>query len=1456
MTSNSRIPAILLSLFMLLSVSVSAAGAVYVPALAGPGSEPVVATTLPSAPSSLGAQGRALTFEPSEVLSFDIAWFNDSEVLASPLHQSPNATDPIYELVWGANATAVDQPWVVGNVSAGIFVEQPTGTTGASDFHQLVEVTVPPTYVPGSISDLWTLWDQIANNGTWTTYGAQTPTPHVLFSPLMPPGSWVIGLSLTINETLVFYENESVPMWTMRDAFDDPGMLEGNGNVTAPEALVILNGTNRVVVAANATSTDYSGLFTVRFLDVNATLLPDLPTFRSVSQIEAAMAADPSNWSESQRLTYSVAIIGDGITPEPTYTPAASILYPRIDGWADGMALEYYDFGMTSPTPSIFYRFWFDNLSGPSPVDGQWEVLGSLRDGVFVDYVGDPNASTFFRIANVMIPQDTSYSVNAVRSVRDLQLVGLDAYVSLTDQVFNLVPVAEGSTLEEPQDAASAVAWFMGNAVTFFDFSDNGSTEVAYNATTDLVGTTTAVTFGDADGQADVFSALADDVDYAPLVNVSTLSGDPVDFVPGSVRAIAQVDQLLLDEDNWTLEGPVWLANRPVVSNVSAPTMLAHAPAVAYEPFWAWVDGSRIEGYDFGPNPTTTSPVYMLVNSTGVAIEGQWPIIDAVQDGVYLNHSADAGASDLWRAVEVTVPDGYVPNTYKDAAALMGANLSMVVTDDLLDAPVVPKGSWLEEDVGSHPSMRAWYRGTDAYLVPFENTTQLPGFNGTSGQLQQAEIFGINVSGQLPIVATIPGAASYSPLHRMTLYEPSTGYIPDTLRSVDALQGANLSGDVASQLHTMPLVGIPQGVMRYADASAVSYDLTWGWHEGSLISYYGFRGANGTPTPIYVPVNDSGAPFVGQAPILSVIPQGVLAGHDGDAAYTDFVQVYHVWVGDDYVVNELKDASEIVGGDDPVTPTAEVRNAPVVAAGSRLNDDPANRSLQWGWYAGQPVSYLTFETTEDTPSLFNATAGTVSAAPIWTFSTPVQKSIVGTIPGDINYTPLWEVLRITLLDNATGGLLRSVADVEAAGLNASMVGLWLNCPIVGEPVAVPTFVQASAHAYPLQEAWVDDSRVSFYDFGETSPTPSSAYVLVDEQGIPVAGQGDILGAIPEGVFVNASDPNASALWRLTFVTVPDGYVPNTYTSVGELFRAHLPMVLTDTVLNAPAVPAGSTLLDDPLNRTLQPAWYGMQRAWLASFGSITAFDATNGTVAATPLYQWTGLTGQLPVMSTKSGDADYSPLRQLVAAIAPLGYIVGSTRADGNVTVAGHQLNATSRVLDQPQVGSATPDPYVVAPPPTDGTAPTISFSTAPGVSFEEGKVVIAGSVTDASGLSRVEYSIDGTNWTALTLAPTTGVFSLELKSLKAGEYTITVRATDRAPVPNSASKGLPFTVTAPAKDTTPEGMDWNSPAGLAVIITVLALVAAAVVLMIRKPPAPSEDDEDEGVGSDDGEEE
>jgi hypothetical protein len=98
----------------------------------------------------------------------------------------------------------------------------------------------------------------------------------------------------------------------------------------------------------------------------------------------------------------------------------------------------------------------------------------------------------------------------------------------------------------------------------------------------------------------------------------------------------------------------------------------------------------------------------------------------------------------------------------------------------------------------------------------------------------------------------------------------------------------------------------------------------------------------------------------------------------------------------------------------------------------------------------------------------------------------------------------------------------------------------------------------------------DGAKVTYYNFDVLPTTPAPIYVLF-EQGasMPVTGQLNVIGVIP-------GDPGYNDFWRVTKVTVPQGYVANTVTSLDQIMAAAYPMETTSMLVNCPVVPDGST----------------------------------------------------------------------------------------------------------------------------------------------------------------------------------------------------------------------------------------------------------------------------------------
>ncbi len=180
--------------------------------------------------------------------------------------------------------------------------------------------------------------------------------------------------------------------------------------------------------------------------------------------------------------------------------------------------------------------------------------------------------------------------------------------------------------------------------------------------------------------------------------------------------------------------------------------------------------------------------------------------------------------------------------------------------------------------------------------------------------------------------------------------------------------------------------------------------------------------------------------------------------------------------------------------------------------------------------------------------------------------------------------------------------------------------------------------------------------VSYYNFDVQPTTPAPIYVPM-KGGVPVSGQLNIVGVIPGKAGYND-------FWQVVAVDVPDSYVANSLTSVDDVTAAGYSMQVTDTLVNCPIVPDGSTaaLRDkgDTSGTGLTRGWYDGQVVHYFNFGEKAGgLTAVNGKVPTSPIWvtfnddsagpasgfkvepgteQTHNVTGSLP-----SG-ADYSPL--------------------------------------------------------------------------------------------------------------------------------------------------------------------------------------------------------------------
>lgn len=186
-------------------------------------------------------------------------------------------------------------------------------------------------------------------------------------------------------------------------------------------------------------------------------------------------------------------------------------------------------------------------------------------------------------------------------------------------------------------------------------------------------------------------------------------------------------------------------------------------------------------------------------------------------------------------------------------------------------------------------------------------------------------------------------------------------------------------------------------------------------------------------------------------------------------------------------------------------------------------------------------------------------------------------------------------------------------------------------------------------------------KVEYYNFDVQPTAPAPIYVLFRSgENMPVSGQLNIVDDIP-------GDADYNDFWQVYKVTVPASYVANTASSLQDIMDRGFDMTATNTVVNCPVVPKGSTA-----GKRLSGADNGLTRGWykdeVVYYFNFTEKDLQlggNGMVPLSPIYvtfnvnpnpsdpmsgppsgfkSETGTSQTHNVIATLPSDAGYSPL--------------------------------------------------------------------------------------------------------------------------------------------------------------------------------------------------------------------
>jgi hypothetical protein len=192
--------------------------------------------------------------------------------------------------------------------------------------------------------------------------------------------------------------------------------------------------------------------------------------------------------------------------------------------------------------------------------------------------------------------------------------------------------------------------------------------------------------------------------------------------------------------------------------------------------------GKSVQYYNFDVQPTTPAPIWVFYKN-GQQVNGQLNVVNVVPgDDMY---------NDFWQVYKVNVPDDYVANTISSQEELVASGYPVEKTNNLVNCPIVPKGSTATKRVGNVDASltRGWYKGQIVFYFNFAETSLVTNSSGMVPAIPIFVTFEINPGqpGGGPesgfkvesatskqthnVLAGVPADAHYSPLWTVVVYD-------------------------------------------------------------------------------------------------------------------------------------------------------------------------------------------------------------------------------------------------------------------------------------------------------------------------------------------------------------------------------------------------------------------------------------------------------------------------------------------------------------------------------------------------------------------------------------------------------------------------------------------------------------------------------------------------------------
>ncbi|MFL5788104.1 MAG: hypothetical protein ACJ748_08625 [Flavisolibacter sp.] len=195
-------------------------------------------------------------------------------------------------------------------------------------------------------------------------------------------------------------------------------------------------------------------------------------------------------------------------------------------------------------------------------------------------------------------------------------------------------------------------------------------------------------------------------------------------------------------------------------------------------------NGEITQYYNLDVQSSTPAPIYVLFKQgANSPVEGQLNIINVLP--------GEEGYTDFWQIQKVSVPSDYVANTITSYDELKAKGYMIIPTMDLVNCPVVPKGSIASKTYGSsNPQSlaRGWYKNQVVYYFSFTEKALTTTSDGKVPTIPIYVTFNINpdVSGGGPasgfkteadgvqthnVLSALPSMVGYSPLWIIDIYD-------------------------------------------------------------------------------------------------------------------------------------------------------------------------------------------------------------------------------------------------------------------------------------------------------------------------------------------------------------------------------------------------------------------------------------------------------------------------------------------------------------------------------------------------------------------------------------------------------------------------------------------------------------------------------------------------------------